>query len=116
MFRADKPQKGRLRQFMQCDLDILGDNTILAEIELIAATSTMLNYLYFSYDKIVFVLDKQEFMEGRMIDYSQQNKRAWKYNAYDFWVNNSGKPSDRVMVRILPLIFRCKTGVTSFRD
>lgn len=29
----------------------------------------MLNYLYFSYDKIVFVLDKQEFMEGRMIDY-----------------------------------------------
>lgn len=30
-----------------------------------------------------------------MQDYSQQNKRAWEYNAYDFWVNNTGKPSDR---------------------
>ncbi|WP_404989163.1 class I SAM-dependent methyltransferase [Clostridium culturomicium] len=30
-----------------------------------------------------------------MIDYSEQNKKAWEYNAYDFWVNNSGKPSDR---------------------
>ncbi|MDD3225348.1 MAG: class I SAM-dependent methyltransferase [Clostridium sp.] len=30
-----------------------------------------------------------------MIDYSEQNKKAWEYNAYDFWVNKSGKPSDR---------------------
>lgn len=30
-----------------------------------------------------------------MIDYSEQNKKAWEYNAYDFWVNTSGKPSDR---------------------
>ncbi|BCJ93670.1 histidine--tRNA ligase [Anaerocolumna cellulosilytica] len=46
VFRADKPQKGRFRQFMQCDIDILGDNTILAEIELIAATSTMLTNIF----------------------------------------------------------------------
>ena len=30
-----------------------------------------------------------------MIDYSEKNKKAWEYNAYDFWVNNSGKPSER---------------------
>lgn len=30
-----------------------------------------------------------------MIDYSEQNKKAWEYNAYDFWVNESGKPVDR---------------------
>lgn len=46
VFRADKPQKGRFRQFMQCDIDILGDNTILAEIELIAATATMLTNIF----------------------------------------------------------------------
>lgn len=46
VFRADKPQKGRFRQFMQCDIDIIGDNTILAEIELIAATSTMLTNIF----------------------------------------------------------------------
>lgn len=46
VFRADKPQKGRFRQFMQCDIDILGDNSILAEIELIAATSVMLTNIF----------------------------------------------------------------------
>lgn len=30
-----------------------------------------------------------------MQDYCQQNKRAWEYNAYEFWVNNAGNPSDR---------------------
>ncbi|MDW2800638.1 class I SAM-dependent methyltransferase [Clostridium boliviensis] len=30
-----------------------------------------------------------------MEDYCQQNKRAWEYNAYDFWINNSGEPKDR---------------------
>lgn len=30
-----------------------------------------------------------------MQDYCQQNKRAWEYSAYEFWVNNSGKPIDR---------------------
>lgn len=44
-FRADRPQKGRFRQFTQCDIDILGDATALAEIELISATSEMLNRL-----------------------------------------------------------------------
>ena len=41
VWRADRPQRGRYRQFMQCDIDILGEPTILAEIELIQATSTL---------------------------------------------------------------------------
>ena len=44
-FRADRPQKGRFRQFTQCDIDILGDSSNLAEIELITATANMLNEL-----------------------------------------------------------------------
>ncbi len=42
VWRADNPQKGRFRQFMQCDIDILGDSTNCAEIELITATANML--------------------------------------------------------------------------
>lgn len=42
VWRADRPQKGRFRQFVQCDIDILGDPTSLAEIELILATTTAL--------------------------------------------------------------------------
>ncbi len=43
VWRADNPQKGRFRQFTQCDIDILGDDSDLAEIELIAATSNTLS-------------------------------------------------------------------------
>ena len=42
VWRADRPQKGRFRQFVQCDIDILGDPSSLAEIELILATTTAL--------------------------------------------------------------------------
>ena len=42
VWRADRPQKGRFRQFVQCDIDILGDATNQAEIELILATTPAL--------------------------------------------------------------------------
>lgn len=42
VWRAERPQKGRYRQFVQCDIDILGEPTILAELELITATSAAL--------------------------------------------------------------------------
>ncbi len=48
VWRADRPQRGRYRQFMQCDIDILGEASNLAEIDLILATSTLLGKLDFS--------------------------------------------------------------------
>ena len=38
VFRAERPQKGRYRQFIQCDIDIIGDSSILAELELLSAS------------------------------------------------------------------------------
>ena len=43
VWRADQPAKGRFRQFVQCDIDVLGDASNLAEIELITATSKALS-------------------------------------------------------------------------
>lgn len=42
VWRADRPQKGRFRQFTQCDIDILGEPSKLAEIELMLATTKAL--------------------------------------------------------------------------
>lgn len=47
VWRADRPQRGRFRQFVQCDIDILGEGSNLAEIELILATTAMLGKLNF---------------------------------------------------------------------
>lgn len=85
VWRADRPQRGRFRQFMQCDIDILGEPSCLAEIELILATTTLLGKLDFhnftirvndrkilkamaqysgfpeeSYDTVFIILDKMD--------------------------------------------------------
>lgn len=85
VWRAERPQRGRFRQFMQCDIDILGEPSNLAEIELILATTTTLGRLGFkgfeirindrqilkamaaysgfseeSYDSVFIILDKMD--------------------------------------------------------
>ena len=55
VYRADRPQKGRFRQFCQCDIDILGESTNLGEIESLLATSTLLKEIGF--DKYNFSFD-----------------------------------------------------------
>lgn len=47
VWRADRPQRGRYRQFTQCDIDIIGEPSNLAEIELISATTTTLGRIGF---------------------------------------------------------------------
>jgi histidyl-tRNA synthetase len=45
VWRAERPQRGRFRQFVQCDIDIIGEAGPLAEIELIAATTAAVEAL-----------------------------------------------------------------------
>lgn len=47
VYRAERPQKGRLREFYQCDIDIIGDETYNAEVELIHTTAKTLQALGF---------------------------------------------------------------------
>ncbi len=47
VFRADKPQKGRYREFTQCDIDIFGSTSPLSDAEILATT-------YFAYKNIGF--------------------------------------------------------------
>ncbi len=62
VWRADRPQRGRFRQFMQCDIDILGDPTYLAEIELIQATTTLLGKLDFQ--KFTIRINDRRILKG----------------------------------------------------
>ena len=62
VWRADRPQCGRYRQFMQCDIDILGEPTILAEIELITATTTLLGKIGF--EKFTIRLNNRKMLKA----------------------------------------------------
>ncbi len=48
VYRAERPQKGRMREFVQCDIDILGDESLNAEVELIDVTARALMAIGFS--------------------------------------------------------------------
>jgi histidyl-tRNA synthetase len=48
VWRAERPQKGRFRQFTQCDIDIIGTDGVIAEIQLILATAAALQNLSFT--------------------------------------------------------------------
>ena len=106
VWRADRPQKGRFRQFVQCDIDILGEASNLAEIELILATTAMLGKLDFKnftvcindrnilksmaaysgfkeedYDEVFIVLDKMdtEGVEAELIEmgYTRESVKTY---------------------------------------
>lgn len=62
VWRAEKPQKGRFRQFTQCDIDILGDDSIFAEIDLILTVTKALKRLGFD-DCTVKVNDRRLLKE-----------------------------------------------------
>lgn len=62
VWRADRPQRGRFRQFMQCDIDILGEPSYLAEIELILATTTLLGKLDFK--NFTIRINNRKFLKG----------------------------------------------------
>ena len=62
VWRADRPQRGRFRQFMQCDIDILGEPGILAEIELITATTTLLGKIEF--EKFTIRLNNRKMLKA----------------------------------------------------
>lgn len=74
VWRADRPQRGRYRQFMQCDIDILGEPTILAEIELITATTTLLGKVGF--EKFTIRLNNRKMLKA-MAAYSGFDKEDY---------------------------------------
>lgn len=120
VWRADRPQKGRYRQFMQCDIDILGEESNLAEIELILATTTTLGKLGFQnfeirindrrilkamaaysgfdeadYDNVFITLDKMdkiglEGVERELIETGYDSGNIEKYLALFKEMNASG--------------------------
>ncbi len=48
VYRAERPQKGRMREFYQCDIDIIGSDSWTAEVELITTTAKALHNIGFS--------------------------------------------------------------------
>lgn len=60
VFRAERPQRGRIRQFTQCDIDILGDATPMAEIELFYAY--MCSYKALGFNKLTFKINDRRVL------------------------------------------------------
>ena len=64
VFRAERPQKGRMREFVQCDIDIVGDGSTNAEIELIDVTARAL--LAIGFDDFTIQINDRRLLRGML--------------------------------------------------
>ncbi len=62
VFRADRPQKGRFRQFTQCDADIIGSKSLWLEIELINLINSILKKLQLN--DLIIKINNRKILEG----------------------------------------------------
>jgi len=63
VWRADRPQKGRYREFVQCDADVVGTNSLLMEIELVSLINDVFEEL-FPKETIVLKLNNRKILQG----------------------------------------------------
>lgn len=61
VWRADRPQKGRYREFYQCDVDVVGSNSLLNEMELMLITADVFNALHIP---VVIKLNNRKILSG----------------------------------------------------
>ena len=84
-FRAERPQRGRVRQFTQCDIDILGDASPLAEIELLYAY--MCSYKKLGFEKLTFKINDRralnQIVVGAGFDASQTTDICISLDKFD---------------------------------
>jgi len=59
-FRAERPQRGRLRQFTQCDIDVIGDSSINAELELLK--TALDTYKEIGFDKLTLKINNRQIL------------------------------------------------------
>lgn len=62
VWRADRPQKGRYREFTQCDADIVGSSSLVADVEVLSAAGTSLKRLGF--DDVVVRVNHRDLLFG----------------------------------------------------
>ena len=62
VWRADKPQKGRYREFCQCDIDYVGTDSLLCEIEIINIINSIFNQL--GYNNYTLKLNNRKILAG----------------------------------------------------
>jgi histidyl-tRNA synthetase len=68
VFRADRPQKGRLREFLQCDVDIIGSQSLWSEVDLLCLIDSVFKSL--SLKSIKIKLNHRKILEGLFESFS----------------------------------------------
>ena len=64
VWRADRPQKGRYREFTQCDADVVGSDSIFADAEVIACMNTVLKEL--GIPEVLIKINNRKVLNGMM--------------------------------------------------
>ncbi len=74
VWRADRPQKGRYREFTQCDIDVVGTPSILADAEVIACINAVLQEL--GIEDLIVRINNRQVLDGLMKAAGIERKKA----------------------------------------
>jgi histidyl-tRNA synthetase len=67
-FRYEAPQKGRAREFYQADFDILGEEGILADVEILNTAVNVFKYFGATYKDFTLCINSREFMQRKLLE------------------------------------------------
>ncbi len=71
VWRADRPQKGRYREFYQCDADVIGSKSLLNEVELVKMTDTIFNKLNIN---VIIKINNRKILQGIAESFNENDK------------------------------------------
>ena len=121
-FRAERPQRGRVREFTQCDIDILGESSPLAEIELLCAGA--MAYSRLGFENIVIkindrrllneVIEKVGFDPSETIEICislDKFDKIGEQGVYDELIQNN--KDEKYVRRLLEFFEKLKTAKTN---
>lgn len=74
VWRADRPQKGRFREFTQCDIDVVGSNSLFADAEVMACVNAALKEL--GIPEVLIKINNRKFLDGLMKEAGIETKKA----------------------------------------
>ena len=74
VWRADRPQRGRYREFYQCDVDVVGSDSMLADAEIIAIVNDVLETLGF--DKFMIRINNRKILDDILMHAGIDSKKV----------------------------------------
>lgn len=118
VWRADKPQKGRYREFYQCDADIIGSDSLLNEVDLIKMIDDVFTELFQGKLNYTVSINNRKILQGIVESIGEQDKFEQIVVAIDKFdkIGSKGVLNELINIGILPDVVRKFISIIAIKE